>query len=479
MNKYLFIALLFALASCEGSRDNKPDNTLDASEVADFDKYYKPAEFASMDMLSRDARWSWWRSRQSEHFVVFWESGFGTDPNAATVDAALRVDIDDLLQRAERFYTTNVETLRFAEVGSGRSQLDRYKLQIYLLYQKEWLATGAGYDDVIGALWVNPSTCQPAGSTIAHEIGHSFQYQVYCDMLLMGAPGDFRRGWRYGFGAGGSGGNGFWEQCAQWQSFQDYPGEMFAQADVWLANCHRPFTHEWMRYQSHWLHYYWAARHGIGVVSELWHESVAPEDPVQTYMRLHCGGSVDALYAELYDYAARMATYDIEGIKLYTTAAARRYTTPLIEVGDDEWQVAYAGTPGTGGFNVIELSVPTAGTEVQAHFTGLTPGSALAEGDPGQYKVNEAVAGRRTTYNTSDNTPGWRYGFVARTGGTAHYGAMCSEGTATLTVPAGCTNLYLVVMGAPGEYRAHAWDDDESNDEQWPYRVRLDGTRPR
>lgn len=62
-------------------------------------------------------------------------------------------------------------------------------MEIYLLYQSEWLATGSGYDNVIGALWVNPSTCQPVGSTIAHEIGHSFQYMVFCDYLLQkGVP---------------------------------------------------------------------------------------------------------------------------------------------------------------------------------------------------------------------------------------------------------------------------------------------------
>ncbi len=28
-------------------------------------------------------------------------------------------------------------------------------MQIYLLYQTDWLAAGSGYDDKIGALWVN------------------------------------------------------------------------------------------------------------------------------------------------------------------------------------------------------------------------------------------------------------------------------------------------------------------------------------
>ena len=131
---------------------------MDESEIEDFEKYYKPAEFASMDMLRSDAQWSWFRSKQSEHFFVFWEAGFGDDPNAETVPANMRVDIDDLLEKAEQFYQTNIDKLGFAETGQGKSRLDQYKMEIYLLYQEEWLATGSGYDDVIGALWVNPST---------------------------------------------------------------------------------------------------------------------------------------------------------------------------------------------------------------------------------------------------------------------------------------------------------------------------------
>ena len=150
---------------------------MDEADVEDLDRYYKPQEFANMDMLRSDSKWSWFRSRQSEHFFVFWEAGFGDDPNAETVPEHMRVDIDDLLNKAERYYQTNIEKLKLAELGKGKSYLDKYKMGIYLLYQEEWLATGSGYDNKIGALWVNPSTCQPVGSTIAHEMGHSFQYR--------------------------------------------------------------------------------------------------------------------------------------------------------------------------------------------------------------------------------------------------------------------------------------------------------------
>ena len=74
----------------------------------------------------------------------------------------------------------------------------------------------------------------------------------------------FKSGFRYGY-EGSNGGNGFWEQCAQWQSFQDYPEEMFTSYnfDVWLSNNHRHFENEWMRYASYWLQSYWTMKHGI------------------------------------------------------------------------------------------------------------------------------------------------------------------------------------------------------------------------
>lgn len=461
--------------------------TMKVSDIENYDKYYTPATYnegfekGAAAMLRSDAKWSWWRMRQSEHFFVFWEPGFGNDPNAESVPVALRVDIDDLLAKAEKFYQTNVRTLKFAEVGQGKSYLDKYKMEIYLLYQTDWLATGSGYDNTIGALWVNPSTCQPVGSTIAHEIGHSFQYQVYCDKVLNGATDDMHQGFRYGYGLNGEGGNSFWEQCAQWQSFQDYPSELFGyHVDVWKANYHRHFNHEWMRYASYWLQYYWAQKHGVETVGDIWKQSQYPEDPLMTYRRLYCGGSLDMLYKELYDYATRMVTYDIDGIRNYATEAARNYTTKLFEIDNHYYQVAYASCPGTSGFNIIPLNVPAVGVNVKADFSGMFPGSNLAAEDPGNIIDGDGkTVSNTTSYNDSGNkSAGWRYGFVAVTNGTAQYAPMNQLGTGSIfyTVPVGTTNLYFVVMGAPTQYVTHIWNDKEVDDEQWPYKVKFTNT---
>ena len=450
-------------------------------EIEDIEKYYKPAEFGNMDMYSSASRWSFARMKQSDHFFVFWEAGFGDDPNAESVPAELRVDIDDLLQKAEQFYNTNITRLGMATVGQGKSYLDQYKMEIYLLYQTEWLATGSGYDDVIGALWVNPSTCQPVGSTIGHEIGHSFQYQVYCDQVLNGAPNDFSTGFRYGYD-GSNGGNGFWEQCAQWQSYQDYPQQYFGDGwySVWPSNCHRHFEHEWMRYASYWLQCYWTEKHGDKTVASIWQNSRYPYDAIQTYSQLYNGDSWNATAAELYDYAARMATYDVLGPREYSAAHLNDYTTKFYDSGDGYYQVAYAQCPGSTGFNIIPLN-PVAGQQISADFVGLEMGAALAAGDPGEYMKSEKYEGIVTNYNKVDKVgnEGWRYGFAAYLNdGSRKYSEMFSDanGTATWTVPAGTEHLYMIVMGAPKEYVQSAWDENELTDAQYPYKVKFTGT---
>ncbi len=459
---------------------------LTEDQVPDFDKYYKPAEFSDMNMLREDAKWSWVRSRQSEHFFVFWEAGFGADPNASTVPSSMRVDIDDLLEKAEQFYTTNVETLKMCTVGEGKSYLDKYKMEIYLLYQTEWLATGSGYDNVIGALWVNPSTCQPVGSTIGHEIGHSFQYQTYCDKLCRGGADDLKSGFRYGFGPNGDGGCSYWEQCAQWQSFQDYPAEAYSQTySLFTQNSHRHFNHEWMRYQSVWFQYYMVQKRGIESFGRLWQESAYPEDPLETYTRLFCNGNLEAFYDDYYEYAAKAVTYDFGDIQSYVPSGASSYFGTTMLSVDGKYRPAYSSCVGTCGFNVISLNGPTKGTTVTATLNALAPGSALASADAGtQIDVDGKTVANRTTYN--DNVyngrtytaSGYRFGFVGVKGGKATYGtaAKGASGTASMVIDDDYDEFYLVVVATPGTYVRHYWNDDEGDDLQWPYEVSFTGT---
>ena len=447
----LTILVVWAAASCEKPEgmEGGDETTPDTDTLA----VYIPNEFAEMDFDDDASTWSNQRSRHSQHFVVFWEKGYGTnDPGSEAVDPAYRVDIDDLLEKAERFYALNIDTLKFANREVGQSQLDQYKMMIFLHHTTEWMAYGGGYDDVIGALWISPNTAQPVGSTIAHEIGHSFQYQVRSDL-------GSAHGFRYGFG--GNGGNGFWEQTAQWQALQSYPQETFAthHFPVYAENYHRHQFHEWYRYANYFIHHYWADKHGVDIVGRVWREAVEPEDPYQAYKRI-TGITDGQLNDEIYDMAAKFATWDIDAIRDLGSDYIGDLTYKFSVLNDGSLQVTYDHTPGTTGYNVIPLEVPDAGTVVSIDFTGLV-------NEPGYNPM------------TDPTRAGWRYGYVALLqNGTRVYGDMhrANTGSAEFTVPEGCDRLFFVVTGAPTSYAPHAWDEEEANDEQWPYKVKVTNT---
>ena len=459
---------------------------MNESDVPNFNKYYKPAEF-NFDMLRNDSKWSFFRSKQSEHFFVFWDAYFGDDPNSTSLAEGDRVDVDDLLQKAEQFYTTNITKLGMVVTGEGKSMLDTYKMEIYLLdpTPEWWVATGSGYDNKIGALWVTPSTCKPVGSVIAHEIGHSFQYQVSCDKLLTGEGQETSYGmdcgFRYGFGPNGQGGCAYWEQCAQWQSFQDYPEVTFSDSFyAWQQNFHRHFNHEWMRYASVYFQFYFTQKYGVKAYGRIWNESKFPEDPLQTYMRLFCNNDLQTFYDDYAEYAQKVLTYDFGDIQKYADDNAKAFKTQVFEV-DGKFRPAYSACPGTTGFNAIQLNVPAAGTTVKASLAALAPGSALAADDPGEMKNgdNQVVKNVRNYNSQSNKTANYRFGFVAIKDGKAiEYGKLTkgAEGEAEITIPAGTDKLYLLVVATPDTYNRHPWNDDESDDEQWPYEVSFSGT---
>lgn len=436
---------------------------LDKGSV-DVSRIYIPQELRSNDFYKSSSTWYFGRSRQSEHFIVFWQDGenwdeYGEKTTADSPNAAFRVDIDDLLKKAEQFYQINVEELKFAETGVGKSTLDKYKMMIMLNYQSDWLATGAGYDNVIGALWVSPNTCQPVGSTIAHEIGHTFQYQVYCDYLLQGGTDNSKGpGWRFGFGSNGSGGNAFWEQTAQWQSFQPYPGEIFTNYNFqgYLDGSHLHIFHEDPRYCNYFIHWYFTHRYGIEEVARLWKESRYPEDPAETYKRIH-GLTTEQLNDDLFDYARRMVTWDVDALRTRGKNYIGKHTWAFTRDGE-YYKVKSSKCPESTGYNVITLSVPAAGTTVTADFKGITSDSG--------YNI------------VKPENAGWRYGFVAYcSDGTRVYSDIFSEkeGAATIIIPGNCSRLWFVVSGAPTVYERHAWDDNNANDPQWPYEVKFTG----
>lgn len=463
---------------------------MNPADIPNYDKFYLPSasnegfEGGAAAMLRSDSKWSWWRSAQSEHFFVFWAPGFGPNPNADTVPSALRVDIDNLLAKAEEFYAMNIDSLHMVETGKGKSYLDRYKMEIYIQYQAEWLATGSGYDNTIGALWINPSTCKPVGHTIAHEIGHSFQYQTYCDNLLKGKANDYKSGFRYGLN-GSNGGNGFWEQCAQWQGFQSYKQEAITtyQMDTWMKHHHRHFEHEWQRYASYWLQFLWKDLNGPTALGRVWNESVYPEGAIDAYMRLFCNNDYDSLKAVLFNYAQRAVTFDFNDVRQYVSNQYDRYTTEMLAADNGYYQISFANCPGSTGFNAIPLVVPEQGTQVTVHFRGLAAGSNLAAGDKGNVINADGKTIATTTHynNIGSGSEGWACGYVGlKADGSRVYGPMheftVGADSFSFAAPADLERLWIVVQGAPKNYRQQPWDDDMTDDDQWPYQIKVSGT---
>ena len=416
---------------------------------------YKPNEFKSMNFDSSSSRWCFERSRESEHFIVFWEPGFGLDPKKSDIS----LDVDLMLERAENLFHYYTDTLGFVIPGQSKST-DKYKLEIFVFYQTDWLATGSGYDDMIGALWCNPWALQAAGGhTLAHEIGHSFQYLVACDLGQT-------HGWRYGFGTNAEGGCAWWESCAQWQGFKVYPEQQFSNDYTWqyLDCCNKNLLHEDWRYANYFIQDYWCMLHGQKFIGTLWRESVKPEDPVEAYQRL-TGITQEQFNDEIFNYAQRVCTWDINGIRDRGRSHIDNHSA-WVHIADggsltdsNTWLVDSAHCVENYGYNIVRVNTPAAGTTIKAHFKGLA-------GQSGYRKVKVAQAG-------------WRYGFCAlKDDGSRIYGQPFSEaeGTAEMTVPDGVQKIWFVVTGAPKTHWRHAWDDNAANDEQWPWQVQFEGT---
>lgn len=444
--------------------------------------------------------WSKTRSKESDNFIVYWDKYYGsTAPNQLASSNFYYVDIDDLLEKAEWFYQLNVETLGFA--NSATSKVNKYKSMILLNHSTEWMAYGGGYDFNCPALWVNPATCKPVGHTIAHEIGHSFQYICYSDL-----------GGGTGFHNPQGQGSGWWEQTAQWQAAQAYPTEKWGQSWTNYGVPHFPrmanyaMTHEWMRYQSYWWHYFLVEKYNDReIIGKIWrHDAGTPGggqgyDANEVLMSLK-GLSVKELYQLYFEYAMKMATVDIdvdgcreEGL---TMVDAYPYDFHYTALSSTKYQVAYRSCPQATGFNVIPLNVPTAGTVVSTDFTSLKSLTKLAEDDPKLYQV-EADQTKSVTsnyYNCMSNSNygkhrGFRLGYVALLNdGSRVYlyedSLYCAENnrnddrtvTVSATVPENTKNLWLVVSPAPRSYYRHLWDENITNDDQWPYTVEFTNT---
>ena len=435
-----------------------------------------------------DLQWSYNRSKQSDNCIVFWQKGFGTNPKTGS----LTFDPDAVLSVAEQCYAKNVTTLGF----SCSNMLNKYKLMILVNYTTDWVCYGGGYDFEVSALWIAPSAVSPAGHSLAHEVGHSFHYMCYAEAANYShtSSSSINTGFHLACGNG----QAIWEQTAQWQANQSYPAEMFSQSyPLFGNNANYAFSHEWMRYQSYWFHYYLCEHYNdLTTVAQVWKQPMTGQsngnatDFCQALMAKK-SLSASQFYALYFDYAMKCATFDFTAAASYRDNYIGNFDYYAVQLDTKKYQVAYASAPQSTGFNVIELTVPSSGTTITTKFTALQHGCALADADPGQYNngnANSLVNANVSNYNSAGTASdrGFRVGYVfLKSDGTRSYyndNTVHCTGTAEVTenisttVPANTSRIFLVVTPALTTYVKHAWDDNILNDDQWPYSFELVNT---
>jgi hypothetical protein len=166
----------------------------------------------------------------------------------------------------------------------------------------------------------------------------------------------------------------------------------------------------------------------------------------------------------MYEHASRLTTWDLPAIRTYGEKFIdERAQIMMRHTSDNFWLVHPSACIENYGYNSIKLNPPPNAVNVQVRFKGRIG----AKG----YRAKNTHEG------------GWRYGFVAllRDGsreysqmGTAVYkNGENPDKTLTFSCPGNCQKLWFVVSGAPQKHWRHAWDDNNSNDEHWPYEVQF------
>lgn len=452
---FIFLAVagisLFMIPSCGSDKSDEPDTETTKPDPDEGKigppagkEVYIPQELRTMNLKDKNSKWYWGRTKSTDDIILFWAKGFGDDLSKAPAlqGQNMKVDADNLLKKVQEFYDYYYKELKFVIPGSTTA--DRYRMMVMLDYSLEGTAYGGNYDNVIGALWVTPNRVQDTKmNAIAHELGHSFQFQIFTD-----GQGD---AW---------GGCGFYEMTSQWMLWQvnpEWTKDEYYHFEEFLKLTHKAYLHIDNIYHSPYVIEFWAERHGLPFIAELYRNGKIGEDPVATYKRL-TGLDQEAFNDEMWQNYAHLVNFDIDRVRKYTRNLTSSWKTSFVDAGDGWKRVAKSNAPENYGFNVVEVTQPNAGETVTVNFRGEA-------GYEGYTSLNKAEAG-------------WRYGLVAVDAqDNVTYGEMKSdvEGSVSYTMPENTQirKLWLVVMGAPKKHWKNV-DDSSVKDAQWPYSIKIE-----
>lgn len=304
---------------------------------------YIPEDLKDNDFTNSESKWSFARMDYTDNIVVFWEKGFGASlANPPQLEGHdMSVDLDNLLDKLEQFYTFYKNELRFVLPGSKSEQ---YRMMVMLNYSLEGTAYGGDYDNTIGALWIAPNRVKDKTlNCIAHELGHSFQSQIMAD------------------GTGQAwGGGGIFEMASQWMLWNVNPNWVSDENYHWQAfrkSFHKRFLDGENIYRSPYVLEYWAMKHGKNVIADLFRAGKRGEDPASTYMRIF-NLSTAQMAVEMRECYCRLLTFDFPRVKESHKMHACQLLTPTDTQMKGKTTVVKPKKeffPETFGFNVIEL----------------------------------------------------------------------------------------------------------------------------
>ena len=346
----------------------------------------------------------------------------------------------NLQTQVERFYRFFRDTLKFSLPGSI---CDKYKMMVMVNYSLEGTAYGGTYDDFIGALWVTPNRIQDQKlNCLAHELGHSFQLQIMADKT--------GEAW---------GGSGFFEMTSQWMLWRVNPDWITDEKyhfDAFRQLTHKGYLHLDNIYHSPYVIEWWAEKHGLESIAQLYREGKVGEDPVVTYKRKY-KMSQKQFNDEMFDCYRHLVNFDFGYARKETRPYACTFDTRMLKQKNGYLRPDTASVPENYGFNAIKLEIPKAGKKVTVDFRALD-----AEGKV--FKASKDKMARTISY---------RYGLVGVTADTDEciYSQMgeAMNGKVSLVAPKSqpLKALYLVVMGAPAN---HSLDPSSR---RFPYEVRV------
>lgn len=383
--------------------------------------------------------------KEGDNVAILWEKTIGPNPLVAT----RRFDPDKALAGAEEVHAFLIDNLGFA--NRTTSYAAKYKFLIKVRNDDNGTAYGGGHGNV-GTFEVSPlHLTNERYGIFYHEMCHSFQYMAQCD------------------GAGKLSGP-INEMTSQWSLLRRFPDWIELERyhfNDFMKQTHLAFLHEDNGYHSPYVLEYWATKHGVNMVSRIWKEAINADnsDPVVIYKRL-TNINQEQFNDEIYDAATRFITWDLPHIeKDYAKYGGTNvHTCEVKRMSTNSYQIVPERCPSNYGYNGIKLTVPASGTKVQLILQGMV-----------------GTTGFNPPVNAENK--GWRFGFLAvKQNGDRVYGQMgkVTEGSGTIdfTIPEDTQHLWLVVTGAPTKHWKHIVDQNNNNDEQWPYKFTLIGTEP-